>query len=973
MSNAKPTFSPIAVIGMACRLPGAKNIDEFWSMLREGRSALGKVPESRFNRELFYDPTPGVLNKTYTDLAGLVEYHPYPKDRYPLPEFGETDYDAAHLAFCESVGDSLVHAGFDPFHVNCPNTGVFVGHTRPGDLSQQFDYQICLPESLAHLESLTSYQSALQGKNAAEVHKKLEAAATSSLKQRDEKRWTFYLSSDLALLVSRAYQFNGPGIVFNSACASSLHAICQAVYSLQLGHIDMAVAGGATYFHSDTLVLFASSRSLTKNRSCPFDAEADGLIMGEGNVALILKRLEDAVADGNTIHAVISGTGIASDGKGKSLWAPRKEGQIEAMNRAYSGTVRLDDVDFVEAHATSTALGDATEMEALATVFQQVPWDRKIPVHSTKGNIGHMLEVAGAASVLKTILAITHQTIPPIAGLKTLNPKIAWNEIPFFAPTKLMSWEAPANGRPRRAAVNSFGIGGLNVHLVLDEWNPQHSSAKHFFISSSETVNATSTQNNFAKNETAPPPVPLPIAVIGYGCIFPQALTSTMYWDLLINGKNGFGNVPDKRWMLETFRKHEFAERSDVPPFRAGVIDNYSYDWKKNKVPPKQVENASPIQFMMLDAVNEALTISGMSQTPEERRRMGVVVGTGFGGDFACQMNVVLTLPIFLKHLRNILRKEAVAETVIDQIASDYSQFLHKRMPALLDETGSFTPSALASRITKTLDLMGGAVAMESQEASVGAALACCIDQLAVGMNDTMICVSGYQELDPVVYNFCAKSQLLTEHPERSPLDKNAYGRLPGEGCGVLILQRLDKAVQEKRPVYAVIRGTECATADSVYNNTKLAIERTRRYPTQQTRSVDFLEASFCGIPAIDAQYLDAYIDATKNDIAEDNTVKNNGSYKTKLGTTLNQTGFLAMASGIPSLVKYVMALHQKITPPIANHQTTAPFVARYQQSLEAATHPVQWTPADSNNPHRAGLLCGEKSVYYVLLEEKNF
>ncbi|MDR1493924.1 MAG: hypothetical protein LBT05_14580 [Planctomycetaceae bacterium] len=958
--NVKSTFSPIAIIGMACRLPGAKNIDEFWSMLSEGRSALGKIPENRFNRELFYDPTPGVLNKTYADLAGLVEYPPYP-NRYPLPEFGETDYDTAHLAFCESVGDALVHAGFDPFHVNCPNTGVFVGHTRPGDLSQQFDYQTCLPESLSHLESLASYQEALRDKNAADVRKELETAITSPLKKRDEKRWASYLSSDLAALTSRAYRFNGPGMVFNSACASSLHAICQAVYSLQLGRVDMAVAGGATYFHSDTLVLFASSRSLTKRRSCPFDAEADGLIIGEGNVAFILKRLEDAVADGCTIHAVIVGTGIASDGKGKSLWAPRKEGQIEAINRAYSETARLDEVDFVEAHATSTALGDATEMEALAAVFQPVRLNRKIPVHSTKGNIGHMLEVAGAASVLKTILAISHKTIPPVAGLKTLNPKIAWNDIPFFAPTKLMNWEAPTNGRPRRAAVNSFGIGGLNVHLVLDEWNPQHSSAKQIFISSSEQTNAASTKNNVAKT-----PLPPPIAVIGYGCIFPQALTSAMYWELLVNGKNGFGVVPDKRWALETFRKYEFAGRSDIPPFRAGVIDNYSYDWKKNKVPPKQVENASPIQFMMLDAVNEALTISGMSQTPEERRRMGVVVGTGFGGDFASQMNVVLTLPVFLKNLRNVLRKEGVANKTIDQITSDYSKFLHKRMPALLDETGSFTPSALASRITKTLDLTGGAVAVESQEASVGAALACCIDQLAVGINDTMICISGYQELTPSVYNFYAKNRILSEHPELSPLDKNAYGRLPGEGCGVLILQRLDKAVQEKRPVFAVIRGTECAAAGSVYENAKLAIDRARRYSTQQTRSADFLEASFCGIPAIDAQYVDAYVDAAENnDVAE-----NHGSQKTKLGTTLNQVGFLAMASGIPSLLKYVMALRQETIPPIANHQTTSPFIARYRQSLDVATRPIQWTSVDSDAPRRAGLLCGEKSVYYILLEE---
>ena len=960
------SFSPIAIIGTGCRLPGAVNIDAFWSMLCEGRSALGKVPEERFDRTLFYDPKPGTLNKTYTDLAGLIEYHPYPKDRYPIPNNGENKFDIVQLALCETVGDALTHAGFDPFHVNCPNTGVYIGHTRPGALSQQFDYRLCLPQSLSYLESLDSFHRTVQGETGISILRKMYESFDAELARRDEKTWPVYLSSDAAMLISQAYQFNGPSMVFNSACASSLHAICQAVYALQLGHIDMAIAGGASYFHSDTLVLFASSRSLTKNRSCPFDADADGLIMGEGNAVLVLKRLEDAIADGDPIRAVIRSTGIASDGKGKSLWAPRKEGQIEAMNRAYSGDVRLEEVDYVEAHATSTSLGDATEMEAISKVFNSVDFNRKIPVGSTKGNVGHMLEAAGVTGVLKVVLALTHKKVPPVAGLKRLNPKIPWNDIPLFAPMQMLPWDAPKDGRPRRAAVNSFGIGGLNVHIVIDEW-----------VQSQVPVISSTTQTGVVKSTNALPenngvgvhrkifrdkkPPFEPIAVVGHGCILPGAISSAMFWELLTSGKNGFGEIPQRRWDIELFRKHFFSQRSDLPPFRAGVIENYQYDWKKNKIPPKQVENASPIQFMMLDAVNEALDCSGLEQSSENRRKTGVVVGSGFGGDFAAKMHIVLALPIFQKKLRSILEKEGIPELQIEHILEDYGKDLHKRMPALLDETGSFTPSALASRITKTLDLMGGAVAVESSDASTGAALACCVDQLAVGMNDTMICISGHQELGPTLYEFCAKQSLLSKNPDRSPFDREAYGYLPGEGCGVLVLQRLDKALEEGRPVYAVIRGMECASGVSAYENAKAAFVRARERQNA-FHSPDFLELSSEGVPAVDHRILEAYIDGTLEANCQ------SPMSPALLGTTLNHVGYLAMASGVPSLLKSVMALHKKMLPAVAHHQMTSPAVLRHREWVDVTVTPRQWQ--NNEKPKQIGLFHGKYSVYYMLLEE---
>ena len=185
-----------------------------------------------------------------------------------------------------------------------------------------------------------------------------------------------------------------------------------------------------------------------------------------------MKTLERALADGDPIQCVIRGIGVSSDGRGKSLWAPRKEGQLLAIRRAYAGGLDIGRLQFVEAHATSTRVGDITELKALAEALEgQRSSGMKIALGAVKANIGHTLEAAGLASLVKTVLALQHQTIPRQIALRELNPGIDWTSAPFYVPSENAPWPEFEDGHPRRAGVNSFGIGGLNVHVVIDEWN----------------------------------------------------------------------------------------------------------------------------------------------------------------------------------------------------------------------------------------------------------------------------------------------------------------------------------------------------------------------------------------------------------------------------------------------------------------------------------------------------------------------
>ena len=936
----KPMEEPVAIIAAACRLPHGQNVPSFWSMVRRGGTGIGKIPESRFDRTLFFDPDPGTLNKTYTDLAALIEYPPVNRSIVPLPPNAENEYDVAHLAFADSVACVCREAGIDPFRFPIQNTGVFVGHTRPGTVSQEWAYRMTLPEVSNYLRDVPAF-----GETVSNPEKFLRDFSQSLLKDSvpvPSGPRPLYLSSDITKLVSQMLKIDGPGMVFNSACASSLHSIAQAALALCHGRIDAALAGGSTFFHSDTLLLFASSRSMTKNRSCPFDRDADGLVIGEGNVVFLMKRLSDALAANDPVMAVLTGIGIASDGKGKSLWAPRKEGQIEAIRRAYSEDVKMSEIDYIEAHATSTALGDATELEALYSAMGDALKGRSIPLGSAKGNVGHTLEVAGATGVLKAALTLSTGIVPPVGGLRNLNPKIPWDSIPFFAPMQEQPLAPTEKERPHRAAVNSFGIGGLNVHLVLDEFVPDYWREK--MAGSSVFPAAVASRHKDLSLSVPSRKKREPVAVVGRGCILPDAYSVAEYDRFLVSGKNAFRPVPNTVWDHEIFRQN-YADRdyTNVPPFVAGVIDHYHYDWKKNKVPPKQVENASPIQFMMLDAVNEAFTDYG-HQDEATRKRTGVVVGTEFGGDFSNKMNIVLALPRILEKLETLLVEEGIARDKVETILKAYFKTVHQRMPALLDETGSFTPSALASRITKTLDLAGGAVATESGVGSFGAALLCCMDQLESNNNDLMVAIGGQQDLGPSAFDALVGSQLLSRRPSLSPLDRDADGFVPGEGCGVLLLKRLSDAQRDKDHIYAVLSDVGSASGPSVYVNLKKAAAR-----SGAERIADIVELPLAA-DENDAGYLDALASFQR---------RAGSKHRVHVGTLTSRIGQFGAGSGAAACLKGILELKKGTAYPEVELKNLSPFAERESDFFAFDDH--KWDRLDE-----VDIVTGSSNLYFI-------
>lgn len=541
---------PLAIIGMGCRLPGADGLEAYWELLARGGYAIERMPDSKLNRELYFNPEKGQRGQTYSDIGGFVSERDLDWSLLGLDPAAAAEWDPCHLNFCEVAAQACRHAGFDPRNLPLRNVGVYVGHSGGSTLGGELAYRTLAEVYTKLLDELPEWSASVDSPQQlrAELLERLQA----NRPQRSAGR-PYVDAGFVAGLASRVLGLTGPHMAIDAACASSLVALALGANSLHAGETEMAIIGGASFNKSDSLILFSHAQSCSATATRPFDAAADGLISSEGYVAIVIKTLERALADGDEVQAVIRGIGLASDGRGRSLWAPRKEGQYAAISRAYSQDVTPDQVQMIEAHATSTQVGDATEMEALSSFYEQhcAPGQR-LPVGSVKSNIGHTLETAGLAGLVKAVLSIQQATIPPSINVQQLNRAIPWSEIPLVVPRQAHPWPGLPAGQPRRAVVNAFGIGGLNVHVVLDQ-----------FLPASATLPVPEVRSNTpARAATDPTPSAESIAIIGRGLVLPGAL-----------------NIAELEKFLANPTRQIVAPPADRASLRAaGFITQFAYD-----------------------------------------------------------------------------------------------------------------------------------------------------------------------------------------------------------------------------------------------------------------------------------------------------------------------------------------------------------------------------------------------------------
>ncbi len=507
--------TPIAVVGAAAIMPEAPDADTFWANITGGRYSITDVPQGRWDPQLYFSADHAAPDKTYSTIGGWVGDFPWDPIRWKLPippKVAEQMDDGQRWAI-SAARAALLDAGWPDWKTDPNNVAVIIGNAIGGEKHYRTNLRIELPEVLRDLESSESF-AMLPAEQRQHILDETRAHFLTHFGEVNEDTMPGELANVMAGRVANLFDFRGPNFTTDAACASGLAAMSVAVEGLVDHRFDAAITGGIDHnMGVAAFVKFCKIGALSATGTRPFDAGADGFVMGEGAALFVLKRLEDAERDGDRVYAVILGIGGSSDGRGKGITAPNPVGQRLAVARAWS--VAGEDpatVSAIEAHGTSTRVGDATELESLTEVFAAAGLPaRSVALGSVKSNIGHLKAAAGAAGIFKMVRSLHAKVLAPSLNFKDPNPNVDWDTVPFAVNTTLREWPTPPSGI-RRGGVSAFGFGGTNFHVVLEEHVPgRHKPAPRVFASSAlpssaavATVTVANPNDVFADPSKAP-------------------------------------------------------------------------------------------------------------------------------------------------------------------------------------------------------------------------------------------------------------------------------------------------------------------------------------------------------------------------------------------------------------------------------------------------------------------------------------
>ena len=463
----------VAIIGMACVFPGAKNLQNYWENILHKVDAVSDPP-SDWEAEYFFDEDSTTNDRTYCKRGGylgaLAAFRPLDHGIMPNSVDG-TEPD--HFLALQAASEALADAGYADaakLKAHKERTAVIIGrgtYVNRGNTTA-IQHTVVLDSVLRVLERLHPEHTQEELKD---IRKELKA----SLPPFHADTAPGLVPNIISGRIANRLDLMGPNYIVDAACASSLVAVDLAMQQLLGGRCDMAIAGGV---HASTpgtiMAIFSQLKALSrKGQIRPFDQEADGTLLGEGVGMLVLKRLVDAERDADRVYAVIKGVGTASDGRALGLLAPRLEGEELALRRAYENAgVDPASVELVEAHGTATPVGDVVEVEALNSVFGlRTDGPPRCALGSVKSMISHTMPASGSAGLIKTALALHHRVLPPTLHCDHPNPKLHLEKSNFDMNTESRPWIHGSRQTPRRAGVNAFGFGGINAHVVLEEYN----------------------------------------------------------------------------------------------------------------------------------------------------------------------------------------------------------------------------------------------------------------------------------------------------------------------------------------------------------------------------------------------------------------------------------------------------------------------------------------------------------------------
>lgn len=757
-------MTSIAIVGMGGVFAGAPDLETFWEAIRSGRDLSSEATETRWGLDpgSIQQPWPPAPDRVY----GIRGY--YIHDFRPDPT--GLDLDPGLFDGLDSSCHLVLHAGRQAF-ASCVTDGL--NRSKAGVILGQ----IALPTEAATALALRAIDQRM-----ADLRPDWSPRIVPNDAHMSFAPLTRRVTGLPAALLAGALGLTAGGFTLDAACASSLYAVKLACDELLAGRSDLMLAGGLARPDSlYTQMGFSQLRALSVSGRCsPFDSRGDGLVVGEGAGVVALKRLDDALQDGDRIHGVIRGWGLSNDLEG-NLLAPAKEGQLRAMKPAYRmAGWRPWEVDLVECHATGTPVGDRVEFDSLKALWQDAPSrPEKCVLGSVKSTVGHLLTGAGAASLIKVLLAIEHQTLPPTANFRTPHPGMGMEASPFEVLSRARSWGADG---PRKAAVSGFGFGGTNAHLLVEEWRGQPLDRKVFPAGKASPREA--------------------VAIVGL------AASVGPWEDLAALSKRWFtgsdDTEPDRRpngWGLD---------RRLPPGYYKPLVD---VPIGRFRIPPSEMADMLPQQAQMLLTAADALGDAGFS--PDPGRLAGAFIGLALDPNTTnYQFRWSLE-----REAREWLRQNASSSETFVQEAKDAAG-----PPLTADRTLGALGSIVASRIAREFRMAGPSFTVSSDETSGLSALAPAFRALQAGELDLALVGA---------VDFQGDVRTLSE----KDWEERAFR--PSEGAAAMILKRLSDAEKDGDRIYGLISGIGHVGGPASVGS---ALEKACREADMDPGRIDFLE-----------------------------------------------------------------------------------------------------------------------------------
>jgi len=714
----KRKMCKIAVVGMSGIFPQARDTKQFLDNIIQKKDCIIPVPDHRWIGPVasFISKNP-LPDKAISNKAGLIEDFGFDPEGFFIDKDLISMFDPLHKLVLSAGRDAFLQC----FHTkeDKKRTGVILA-------------AIALPTQTS---SLISWQI-LCDKNYTGPHPEDFAGAG--------------VVSLPAAILARAMGLEGGSFTLDAACASSLYSIKLACEHLHLKKADIMVAGGVSRPDSlYTQIGFTQLQALSPTGRCSaFDKAADGLVVGEGTGIVVLKRLEDAITCGDTIHAVITGTGVSNDIEG-TLVGPASEGQLRAMVQAYEQAGwSPSDIQYMECHGSGTPVGDQVELSTIQALLGKFGCpDKPLSIGSVKSMTGHLLTAAGAAGFIKTVLSMNEGFLPPSLNFSSPPSNSPLNHSKILVQTAVEDWKPESAHSTRKAGISAFGFGGINAHLLVEEYKAKPRAA-----------------TDHEKNDTFKT---VPCAIIGMHTIIKDCDTLDHFKDLIFDRTQLESNLPESRW------RRPWAETLEEAP--GFYMDHLSTFYGEFHIPPNQLPDILPQQILLLKAAKGALEDAGITPRPldEEpaRHHMGCAIGIEFdygATDFHLRWKIN-SLDLELK----------------DKISP----------PLTFNRTLGALGGIVASRVAREFKLGGPCFTLSAGSNSGIKAIETAIHSLSSKETHTFIC--GCVDLAGDVRQFALNDRA-------KPHSKSI---LPSEGAAAIVLKRLDQAILDKDRIYGVITG----------------------------------------------------------------------------------------------------------------------------------------------------------------------